>query len=252
MTADKTFGSMTAAPVLDRRNRSGSWRLWETLARGRPQFGNPAAFDAHVEESRWESFTVTVSDPEFFERVQKFTGSEAGKGGLLTFRDSNWLLTLSIFHQPFFPNQPAGTFVWWGYGLFHDRPGNYVAKTMAECSGAEILEEVLGHLHFSENKEAIVAASNVIPCAMPYITSQFLVRSRGDRPAVVPHGSTNLAFLGQFAEMPDDVVFTVEYSIRSAQTAVYSLLNVGRKPTPIYKGAHDPRVLLAAFETLHR
>jgi len=35
-------------------------------------------------------------------------------------------------------------------------------------------------------------------------------------------GSTNLAFLGQFAELPDDVVFTVEYSVRSAQIAVYS------------------------------
>jgi oleate hydratase len=252
MTADKTFGSMTVAPSLDRRNRSGSWRLWETLARGRPQFGNPSTFDAHIDESRWESFTVTSSEPAFFDRVKAFTGTEAGEGGLLTFKDSNWLLTLSIFHQPFFINQPAGTYVWWGYGLFGDRPGNYVAKTMAECTGAEILEEVLGHLHFDEDKAAIAAAANVIPCTMPYITSQFLARAHGDRPKVVPEGSTNLAFLGQYAEMPDDVVFTVEYSIRSAQTAVYALLDLDKKPTPIYKGAKDPRVLLEALATLHR
>jgi oleate hydratase len=87
---------------------------------------------------------------------------------------------------------------------------------------------------------------------MPYITSQFLVRKAGDRPKVVPAGSTNLAFLGQFCELPDDVVFTVEYSIRSAQTAVYSLLKLDRQPIPVYKGAHDPRVLLRALETLHR
>ena len=87
---------------------------------------------------------------------------------------------------------------------------------------------------------------------MPYITSQFLVRAAGDRLKVVPAGSTNLAFLGQFCELSDDVVFTVEYSIRSAQTAVYSLPKLDKKPTPMYKGAHDPRVLLKALETLHR
>lgn len=101
MTADKAFGTMSTAPVLDSSKRSGSWRLWETLARGRTAFGNPAVFDAHVNESVWESFTVTDSDALFIEKIQTFTDSEAGRGGLTTFKDSNWLLTLSIFHQPF-------------------------------------------------------------------------------------------------------------------------------------------------------
>jgi oleate hydratase len=79
------------------------------------------------------------------------------------------------------------------------------------------------------------------------ITSQFLPRSRGDRPPVVPERSKNLAYIGQFCELPDDVVFTVEYSIRSAQTAVYSLLGLQRIPPRVYKGQHDPRVLLKAF-----
>jgi oleate hydratase len=252
MTADKTFGTMESAPAVDRTHRSGSWQLWHTLAQGRPQFGNPATFDAHIEESLWESFTVTVSDPTFFELMQNFSGSEPGKGGLITFKDSNWLLTLSIFEQPFFAAQPKDVFVWWGYGLHHDIPGDFVKKPMAQCTGREILEEVLGHLRFGDHREAILAASNVIPCMMPYITSQFLVRKIGDRPKVVPDGSTNFAFLGQFSELPDDVVFTVEYSIRSAQTAVYTLLKLDRKPTPIYKGVEDPRVLLEALETLHR
>jgi oleate hydratase len=252
MTADKTFGSMSSVPALDRGKRSGAWQLWETLARGRPEFGNPAVFDDHIAESVWESFTVTTSDPTFFELMANFSGSEAGEGGLITFKDSNWLITLSIFHQPFFPKQSEGVFVWWGYGLFNDRPGNYVAKTMAECTGREILEEVLGHLKFDDRKEAILDSSNVIPCVMPYITSQFLVRKAGDRPNVVPDGSTNLAFLGQFSEVPSDVVFTVEYSIRSAQIAVYALLKLDRKPTPMYEGSHDPRVLFEALETLHR
>jgi oleate hydratase len=64
-------------------------------------------------------------------------------------------------------------------------------------------------------------------------------------------GSTNLAFIGQFCELPDDVVFTVEYSIRSAATAVYGLLGLNRQPPAVYKGQYDPRVLLKAFTALH-
>ena len=87
---------------------------------------------------------------------------------------------------------------------------------------------------------------------MPYITSQFLVRKHGDRPQVVPPKSRNLAFIGQYAELPDDVVFTVEYSVRSAQIAVYTLLGLGKEPSPFYKGQYDLGVLWDAFKTLHR
>ncbi|MGO9741212.1 MAG: oleate hydratase [Roseiarcus sp.] len=42
---------------------------------------------------------------------------------------------------------------------------------------------------------------------------------------MIPKGSRNLAFIGQFCELPEDVVFpSVEYSIRSAQCAAYELL----------------------------
>jgi oleate hydratase len=87
---------------------------------------------------------------------------------------------------------------------------------------------------------------------MPYITSQFLVRKAGDRPAVVPPGSTNLAFIGQYAEVPDDVVFTVEYSVRTAWAAVAQLLKLDRQPPAVYKGQYNPKVLVEALETLHR
>jgi oleate hydratase len=86
---------------------------------------------------------------------------------------------------------------------------------------------------------------------MPFITSQFLRREAGDRPAIIPKGWRNLALMGQFCELPEDVVFTVEYSIRSAQTAVYALLGLNRTPPAVYHGAFDPRILHAAFMALH-
>ncbi|MBT2478943.1 oleate hydratase [Streptomyces sp. ISL-94] len=252
MTADSTLGTTdTAPPAPDTSRQSGSWRLWEALAAKRPGLGNPSVFDSSVEDSTWESFTVTTKDPTFFKLMQEFSGSEAGKGGLITFKDSRWLLTIVLNHQPHFRGQPEDTFVWWGYALFPGREGDFVRKPMSQCTGREILDEVLQHLRF-EQRPQILDQSVVIPALMPYITSQFLVRSQGDRPRVVPAGSTNLAFIGQYAEVPDDVVFTVEYSVRTAWTAVAGLLGLDRQPPPVYKGQHNPKVLVEALQTLHR
>jgi oleate hydratase len=194
---------------------------------------------------------VTTDNPTFFKLMEEFSGSQAGKGGLITFKDSSWLLTIVLNHQPHFHEQPDGTFVWWGYALFPHQAGDHVGKPMAECTGREMLTEVMGHLGFADSAQ-IVDTSIVIPAMMPYITSQFLVRKAGDRPDVVPRGSTNLAFMGQYAEVPDDVVFTVEYSVRTAWTAVAGLLHLDKQPPPVYKGAHDPKVLLEALHTMHQ
>ncbi|MGW7274529.1 oleate hydratase [Streptomyces sp. NPDC054864] len=251
MTASSTLGSTETAATLDTSDSSGAWHLWQTLADKRPGLGNPRVFNSSISDSTWESFTVTTKDPKFFELMEKFSGSEAGKGGLITFKDSPWLLTIVLNHQPHFREQPEDTFVWWGYALFPDKQGDFVRKPMRECTGREILQEVMGHLRFEEGPQ-IVEQSTVIPALMPYITSQFLVRKAGDRPQVVPDGSTNLAFIGQYAEVPDDVVFTVEYSVRTAWTAVAQLLKLDKQPPPVYKGQHNPKVLVEALATMHR
>lgn len=131
------------------------------------------------------------------------------------------------------------------------RPGDFVKKPMSACTGRETLTEILGHLHLDREAAQILKTSICIPCMMQFITSQFLTREKGDRPEVVPSGMANLAFTCQSCELPDDVAFTVEYSIRSAATAVYRLLELERDPPAVYKGQYDPRVLYKAFKTLH-
>lgn len=59
----------------------------------------------------------------------------------------------------------------------------------------------------------------------------------------------NYAFLGQFVEIPDGVVFTVEYSVRSAMMAVYHHFGVKREIPPIYHGLSDPKVAWSALKT---
>ena len=197
------------------------------------------------------SFTTTLHDPTFFELIRDLTGNVPGEGGLITFPESSWLASIVLPHQPHFIGQPEGVEVFWGYGLFVDIPGNFVKKPMSACTGREIMTEIIGHLRLQERGARILETCTCIPCMMPFITSQFLPRSKDDRAMVRPDGSKNLAFVGQYCELPDDVVFTVEYSIRSAQTAVYSLLGLDRKAPPVYKGQFNPRVLLEAFLALH-
>ena len=252
MTEASALGSNdTVAPLKGKRD-GGAWTLWEKIAAGRPEFGNPGVFNNHIDESKWISTTTTLFDPTFFRFVRDLTGNVPGEGGLVTFADSNWLCSIVLPAQPHFIGQPDNVNVFWGYGLRVDQPGNFVNKTMQECTGREMLTEFLGHLKVSTAEKAkILDTSITIPCMMPFITSQFLRREKGDRPAVLPKGWKNLAFMGQFCEQPDDVVFTVEYSVRSAANAAYGLLGLDRTPPAVYKGQQDPRVLYKAFKRLH-
>ena len=243
MTDASSFGSMTSAPTHLTKKDSRGWVLWEKLAEGRPEFGNPKAFNSSISESVWESFTVTLKDAVFFGKMEAFSGNRAGTGGLVTFKDSNWLMSIVLAHQPHFIDQPAGIQVFWGYALHPNRVGNFIAKPMSDCTGKEILQELCGQLNFDLDA---VASAICIPCRMPYITSMFMPRANADRPAPVPKTSKNLAFVSQFVEIPEDVVFTVEYSVRAAQMAVYALLGIERQIPPILHHDRSIRVKLEA------
>jgi len=251
MTEASSLGGMDTAPVLNGKQYGGAWALWEKIAAGRPAFGHPSVFCDHTEQSKWVSFTTTLHDPTLLRLIRDATGNVPGEGGLITFPQSNWLASIVIPHQPHVIAQPADVSVFWGYGLFVDKPGNFVEKPMSACTGREIMTEILGHLRIDSEAARILQSAVCIPCMMPFITSQFLPRQHGDRPQIVPEGSTNLAFMGQFCELPLDVVFTVEYSIRSAQVAVNALLGLRRVPPAVYQGKFDPRVLFKAFGALH-
>jgi oleate hydratase len=245
MTDASSLGSMTSPPERLTKADSHGWDLWEKIAAGRPEFGNPAAFNSSIPESYWESFTVTCRDQRFFAQMEAFTGNVAGTGGLVTFKDSNWLMSIVLYRQPHFVDQPNDVQVFWGYALHPDRVGDFVAKPMSECGGAEILRELCGHLNLDLG---VFEKASCIPCRMPYITSMFMPRQKSDRPLPVPPNSNNLAFVSQFAEIPDDVVFTVEYSVRAAQMAVYELLKIKRPVPAITRHDRSISVLVGSLE----
>jgi oleate hydratase len=143
-------------------------------------------------------------------------------------------------------NQPDNVEVSWGYGLYGENVGNYVKKPMCDCTGNEILTELLYHLGMLNMRDALLTHTYVSTSMMPYITSQFMPRKIADRPKVVPAGCTNLAFIGQYVETPEDAVFTVETSCRTAMQAVFALTGVDKKPLEVLPTYYDVRYMMAA------
>jgi oleate hydratase len=237
--ADLSAGTMDAPPPPP-LHPGRSWALWKTLAEKHKGFGNPDVFfgTPRIADSRWVTFTVTTTGKEFLDEITNLTHSSAGSGGLLTLKDSPWVISLSIFDQPEVLSQPPGTSVWWGYGLFPEKTGKFVDKPMHQCTGREILSELLQHLKFATSTE-IMQSSICIPCNMPYVNNIWLPRKSGDRPPVVPEGVTNLGLLGQYVELERDIAFTFEYSTRTAWEAVYRLVKRGPPPPDVYQGQYD-------------
>ena len=253
MTDCATLGDFDTAPEYD-PSKPLSGMLWAKIAKKKPGLGNPAPFFNHPSETNWESFTVTCKGNKFLKMIERFSGNIPGSGALMTFKDSNWLMSIVVAAQPHFINQEADTTIFWGYGLYTNRMGNYVKKTMRQCSGKEILVELIHHLHFEEDMQELMdSVVNVIPCMMPYIDAQFQPRKMVDRPEVVPKGSTNFAMISQFVEIPEDMVFTEEYSVRAARMAIYKLFNVkNKKVCPVTQYKKRPDVLLKALYTSFR
>ena len=250
ITADSRYGGNHDVPALVRNREDHGWTLWETLAQKAPDFGRPMTFYGNIDEHKWESFTLTMKDDVLLKRIIDYTGNEPGTGALMTWYESGWHLSIVVPAQPHFADLPEGLYTLWGYGFQIDHIGDYIKKPMSEATGQEILIELIKQLGFDDILDHVLATTNVTTAMMPYASALFACRKPGDRPQVIPQGSQNFAFLGQFVEIEDDVVFTVEYSVRGAMLAIYEFFGVEREIPEIYNGLLDPKVGLKALETV--
>lgn len=255
---NSTYGSQTTATGMDSEiHEGGSFSLWRKIAAQDSAFGRPDKFCTDPEDSNWVSATVNTLDEKILPYIQNICKRDplSGKvvtGGIVTVRDSSWLLSWTINRQPQYRNQPKGQVLVWLYGMFSDRPGDFVKKPMRDCSGMEICEEWLYHLGVPTDliEDLAKNSANTVPVMMPFASAYFQPRKAGDRPDVVPAGSVNFAFIGNFAETPRDTVFTTEYSIRTAMEAVYTLLQVDRGVPEVWGSVYDIRDLLDATAAL--
>lgn len=226
----RATGTNDTAPSLDRvemeKILNENWLLWLELSTKNPIFGNAYNFCTRTEESRQGSFTITLrgAGHDFITRFVELTGDKPGAAPLVTLRDSNWLLSINLPHQPVMPNQPDDVAIVWGYALHPEEHGNAVKKPMLDCTGREVMTEILHQLQFPV--EDILENSVTTPCVVPRMVAPLLPRGVEDRPLVIPEGVTNMALIGQFVEIPNEAVVGMEYTVRGAQMAVYHLMGM--------------------------
>ena len=205
--ANSSFGSQDEPAQFNAVLEKGTgFDLWRRIARQDSAFGNPEKFIGDPEKSNWMSATVTTLDEKIVPYIESicrrdpFSGGVV-TGGIVTVKDSNWLLSWTFNRQPQFRAQPGDQLCGWIYGLFTDAPGNYVKKTQRmhrqgnmhgvavppgrsriADRGARREQRQHGSVHDALHHGILHAAR------------------RGDRPDVVPEGAVNFAFIGQFAE----------------------------------------------------
>ena len=84
------------------------------------------------------SATITTLDQRIVPYIKKickrdpFTGKVV-TGGIVSVKDSSWLLSWTLNRQQQFRDQPKDQLCVWVYSLFSDKPGDYVKKPCANA-----------------------------------------------------------------------------------------------------------------------
>lgn len=252
MTQNSTHGDNTHPVTTNLSEQKGFFSVWEKLAKRDEKFGHPEKFTTSVDKTKWMSaFIVIKGYKEFCADFRKKYGyPKDSTTGAISILDSSWDISF-VLYDKYYPTQEDDEDMIWLDGLYGERIGDYIKKPMAECTGNEVLQEFLYHIGKLDKYEILKDKCYISLTMMPYITSQFMPRnSVGDRPKVIPEGSKNYAFVGQYVELEGDVVFTVETSVRTGMMAAYGLTGIDRKVLPLYQGQYDVRWLVMCLKKM--
>ena len=225
MAKCESFGSFSeSAPKLF----TTPYRLWEKLSEKHPAFKDPSLFFDEFDGDMSEEFTITLSNSLLPELIDNVTCGALGTDGVIVLDNSNWKMTICAVPQTHFKNQNEDTVILWGTASRFDRDGESCNKPMTDCSGAEILYELVSCLNLSEAWDDIRGTViNVIPCHRKYDKSYLSPVS--SKLEIIPTGIDNFAISGDFVDSDNSTVFAEEYAVTTARTAAYRLMNSRRK-----------------------
>ena len=242
ITDSATLGDFNT-PAAENMDYGAAASLWKKATERFYNLGNPDKFFNDRNASEWVSFTLTTSDHTLLNEITRITTQVPGNA-LNSFistspitplgqKDIN--MSIVVHHQPHFTTQKANESVIWGYFLYPRRRGEFVQKEYIKMTGKEMAEELLGQLSkvdpgpgniMDKKQEIMDSIINCIPVYMPYASALFNNRAKSDRPKVIPEHSTNLAFTGEFAEQPYQMVFTEQSAVRSGEIAAYHFTGI--------------------------
>lgn len=225
MAECEAFGSFNeAAPKIF----TSPYQLWEKLSMKNDAFNDPSVFFDEFDSQMSEEFTITLSNRLLHELIDKVTCGALGIDGVIILDNSNWKLTICAVPSTHFKNQSDDIAVIWGTASCFDRDGEYSAKPMTECSGAEILYELVSCLNLQDAWDDIrETVINVIPCHRKY--DRAFISPVPSKLEIIPTGISNMAVSGDFAESDSGSVFSAEYPVTTARAAAYRLMNTKKK-----------------------
>ena len=121
-------------------------------------------FCSDISKTNWESATITTLDDKILPYITNICKRDPRSGnvvtgGIVSCRDSRWLLSWTINRQGQCKKQDPEKVCVWVYGLFTDVPGDYVKKPMKECTGKEITPVSYTHLDVYKRQPTSRAAS---------------------------------------------------------------------------------------------
>ncbi|AVK61616.1 oleate hydratase [Lactobacillus sp. CBA3605] len=267
ITDSATMGDYNT-PAPENMEYGISAALWKKATERFYNLGTPDKFFNDRNASEWVSFTLTTKDHAFLNEIVRITTQEPGNAlnsflsttpiTPLNQKDIN--MSIVIHHQPHFTTQNPNETVLWGYFLYPRRQGEFVHKPYIKMTGKEMAQELIGQLSKvdpgpgnikDKEKELLDSIINNIPVYMPYASALFNNRAKTDRPEVIPQHSTNLAFTGEFAEQPYQMIFTEQSAVRSGEIAAYHFAGVPMDnlvKTPRYD--KDPKTLMKATKKM--
>ncbi|MFC6200314.1 oleate hydratase [Lactiplantibacillus nangangensis] len=267
ITDSATMGDFNT-PAPENMEYGISAALWKKATERFYNLGTPDKFFNDRSASEWVSFTLTTKNHLFLNEIVRITTQEPGNAlnsflsttpiTPLNQKDVN--MSIVVHHQPHFTTQNPNETVLWGYFLYPRRQGEFVHKPYIKMTGKEMAQELIGQLSKvdpgpgnikDKEKEIMDSIINNIPVYMPYASALFNNRAKTDRPEVLPKHSTNLAFTGEFAEQPYQMIFTEQSAVRSGEIAAYHFAGVPMEnlvKTPRYD--KDPKTLMKATKKL--
>ncbi|MBO3092944.1 oleate hydratase [Schleiferilactobacillus harbinensis] len=242
ITDSTTMGDYDT-PAGENMDYGAAASLWKKVAERFYNVGNPDKFFADRNASEWTSFTLTTKNHLLLEEIARITTQQPGNA-LNSFLSTTPITNLGqkdvnmsivVHHQPHFTTQKPNETVIWGYFLYPRRHGEFIDKPYIEMTGKEMAQELIGQLakvdpgpgNIKDKEDEILASIiNNIPVHMPYASALFNNRAKSDRPLVIPAHSTNLAFTGELAEQPFQMVFTEQSAVRSGEIAAYHFAGI--------------------------
>lgn len=209
------------------QNRDNFRELWMKICSKKKGLGDPVVFFQREEKTTLLGFTFSCQKDLLLEAVRGEIGTSLKNGDMITLKESGWFISFRKVRCSRSGSGKEDQITIWGYALYPGEKGDFVKKSMADCTGREVFRELLYHLHISAmERELENGVTEARLCKIPYANAVYMTLKSGNTPRIIPRGAVNLAVLTPYVLTEKGGVYTKAQAVENAQAAVCDLLGI--------------------------